>query len=448
VRGSAAAGTTPSHIPFPETGSYPARAGNRLRPLIDGEAAFRRIGEAIEDARHSVWLTVAFLVPEFRMPEGRGSLFDLLDRARGRGLDVRVLFWDSRPESPGREYAFGSPADRAMLASRGSGFLIRWDRVPGIYCQHQKFWLVDAGHPSETAFVGGINLAPHSVVAQGHAGDGQYHDLYLEIAGPAATDVHHNFVQRWNEASERHEPGGVWGAPNDDLPLPSRVSPERGPSLVQIQRQMPAGVYGLEQPELAILDQYLAAIDGARRSIYLENQGLAIEPVLARLDAALMRGVEIVYMTPGKPFEHVREGRRQPERKPQFDRLAALARHPHFALVGIAGLGAEGRSEVYVHAKTMLVDDAWATIGSCNLHAFSLFGHVELNASFWDPEVVRALRVALLAEHLDQDTSSLDDRAALALYRRVAAENRVKRDRGDADWQGLVYTLDPRTYGE
>ena len=27
------------HIPFPDTGSYPARTGNKLRPLIDGTPA-------------------------------------------------------------------------------------------------------------------------------------------------------------------------------------------------------------------------------------------------------------------------------------------------------------------------------------------------------------------------------------------------------------------------
>lgn len=41
--------------------SYPARSGNLLRPLIDGEPAFRRIGEAIDTARRSVWVTVAFM---------------------------------------------------------------------------------------------------------------------------------------------------------------------------------------------------------------------------------------------------------------------------------------------------------------------------------------------------------------------------------------------------
>ena len=39
----------------------------------------------------------------------------------------------------------------------------------------------------------------------------QDHDAYVEIAGPCATDVHHNFVQRWNEASERHQDDGLFG---------------------------------------------------------------------------------------------------------------------------------------------------------------------------------------------------------------------------------------------
>jgi phosphatidylserine/phosphatidylglycerophosphate/cardiolipin synthase-like enzyme len=96
----------------------------------------------------------------------------------------------------------------------------------------------------------------------------------------------------------------------------------------------------------------------------------------------------------------------------------------------------------------MLIDDAWATIGSCNLHSFSLYGNTEMNASFWDLMVVRALRRELLAEHLDKDTSHLDDRAALALYQQVARENRVKLDSGDWAWQGLAFSLDPATYAK
>ena len=37
-----------AHVPFVESASYPLRAGNAVRPLVDGEPAFRRICEAVE----------------------------------------------------------------------------------------------------------------------------------------------------------------------------------------------------------------------------------------------------------------------------------------------------------------------------------------------------------------------------------------------------------------
>jgi hypothetical protein len=70
-----------------------------------------------------------------------------------------------------------------------------------------------------------------------------------------------------------------------------------------------------------------------------------------------------------------------------------------------------------------------------------------MNATFWSPETVRALRCELFQEHLDLDTSPLDDRAALRSFRQVALENRRRFDAGDPDWQGLAFTLDPARYG-
>ena len=68
-------------IPLVQTASYPARPGNALRPLVDGEPAFRRVCEAIEAARHSVWATVTFMWADFQMPNGRGSAWEVLNRA-------------------------------------------------------------------------------------------------------------------------------------------------------------------------------------------------------------------------------------------------------------------------------------------------------------------------------------------------------------------------------
>ena len=148
------------HIPHVNSGSYPLREGCRVRPLVDGEPAFRRICEAVEAARSRVWITVAFIEPDVQMPDGRGSFFDVLDRAVARGIDVRVIFWrpvELDPLETGTHFE-GSEEERRWLAERGSRFLARWDCLPGNGCQHQKSWLIDAGLEGEVGFVGGINL--------------------------------------------------------------------------------------------------------------------------------------------------------------------------------------------------------------------------------------------------------------------------------------------------
>jgi cardiolipin synthase A/B len=451
-------------IPHPIIGSYPVRTGNAVRPLVDGAPAFRRIGEVIDRARHSVWLTVAFYTPDFRMPDGRGSLFDVLDRAVARGLDVRVIFWRPNPECPwgskGSTFE-GTPADHDLLQTRGSTFRARWDRAHGHYLHHQKSWLIDAGQPSEVAFVGGINLTARATGAPGHA-EGHRHDAYVEVIGPAATDVHHNFVQRWNEASERTLDDGRRGHDAEDqLVFPTRLSDPRGKSVVQIQRNVHAGryadgraspggaPYNIADGERTIFDQYLLAIGAAKEAIYIENQAIPIPPVADAIEEALKRGVEVVILVPAQPEPHVREARCDPSRRLLFDRVGSLGQYERFSLVGIAAMNGEGaRRDIYVHGKIMLVDDEWATVGSCNLHSNSLSGHTEMNASIWDATVVRPLRYELLSEHLGQDTGHLDAREALQLYRVIAQQNRRKREVGDPDWQGIAFSLDPAAYGE
>jgi cardiolipin synthase len=454
-----------AHIPFTTSGSYPIRGGNAVSPLVDGEPAFGRICEAVEAARHSVWVTVAFLGPDFQMPGRHGSFFDVLDRAQARGVDVRVIFWrhevlaklDPNAHFPGTE------DQRRSLEERGSRFLARWDQAHGRYCQHQKSWLVDAGTEHEIAFVGGINLNNGSVVAPGHTAreePGNTHDVYVEVRGPAATDVHHNFVQRWNEASDRGEADGLWpdASSQDDLSFPARVSPQVGSVPVQIQRTVRRGRYSdgratpggeafaIADGDYGIVEQYRKALEAAQRSIYIEDQAIGSVEIVDCLHAALDRGVDVAFLVPVDPNTEMAAARRVAESKAFFDSLAELGRHDHFVLAGIAAskIGG-GYQNVYVHAKIALVDDVWCTIGSANIGNRSFYGDTELNASFWHGPTVRALRVALLEEHLAQDTTALDDREALRLYRGISRANSVRRERGDK-LEGLAFALDPATY--
>lgn len=439
--------------------AYPPREGNRVAALIDGGPTFRRICDAIAAATHSLFVAITFATPDYPMPDGRGTLLDVLDRAAARGIDVRVLIWRPADEARGFGQNFeGSEADHARLRARESRIHIRWDQAGAAFCHHQKIWLVDARHAGEVGFVGGINPTSRGIAERGHASGGQ-HDAYVEIAGPAATDIHHGFVQRWNEASERGIAGGIWGE-DRDLPFPTRLSPPRGDTRVQIQRTVREGLYrdGRASPEAAprdiaagersILAQYLQAIAAARRTICIENQAFEVPEILIALDAALTRGVAVIALVPGDAEERVVKARARAERPPFFDMLAALGRHPLFTLAGIAAPDRKGgRRTIYVHDKLMVVDGEWATIGSANLHRGSLFWQTEMNAAIWDAAFTHALRCDLFDEHLGRDTAALDDVAALALFAEIARRNSRRRETGAADWEGMAYALDPACYG-
>lgn len=454
-----------SHIPFVTSGSYPIRHGNRVIPLVDGEPAFRRICEAVETAETSVWATIAFHYPDFEMPDGRGSLFDVLDAAVERGIDVRVIFWRHRLFSelrPDVHFA-GTEKDLAMLRARGSRFLARWDQAHGAYCQHQKSWIVDAGRPTETSFVGGINLNPNSCVPVGHpvrTQGGTTHDVYVEIQGPAATDVHHNFVQRWNEASDRDEPDGLWpdASCQDLLPFPEVASAPIGAVPVQIQRTVRrehyrdgrpapgAAPFDIRNGEFSVVDQYRQALDAARRSIYIEDQAIASPEVVERLKGALERGVEVVFLAPRIENKEMIAGREDPKNAAFFEAVAALGDHDNFTLACIAqSLPEGGHQNIYVHSKIALVDDVWGTIGSTNVANRSFYGDTELNASFWHRPTVTELRRNLLLEHLAVDTAGHDDVEALRLFARIARENASRYARGEK-LVGLAFAVDASTY--
>lgn len=443
---------TVAHIPPAAGGAFPVRAGNLVRPLVDGGPAFTRIIEAVEAASTSVWVTVAFIETALELPGGRGSLFDVLDRAVSRGLDVRALFWD--PDGPMlpivRDNTFpGAAESHDLLASRSTLWQARWDRVGG-QCQHQKSWVIDGGAAAEIAFVGGINLSRGSVAWPDHAArkvherEGNIHDLYVQARGPVARDVTANFVERWNLASERDGSHGCWpAAGTDDLEPPSPTTTEVGTVAAQVTRSILPDLYGLSDGENSVREQYLAAIDGARLWVHLENQILLSKAVLEALARALERGVAVTALVPAEPMPVLRQAAAHPGIAAAFDALGDLAHHDRFALAAPAvDSGAGGYEEVYVHAKAALVDDGWATIGSTNLVFTSFQGDTEMNLSWWDPGSVSALRSELMAEHLGEDTSMLGPADAADRFAAGARANRRRREQGER-LVGHAVEIDP-----
>jgi cardiolipin synthase len=455
-----------SYIPVAENSSYPLREDNHVVPLIDGVTAFTRICEAVESASHSVWITMAFINEDFQMPENRGTFFDVCETASQRGLDVRVNFWRS-PEQEKVEtniHFHGTDYQAEWFKAQNFTFSARWDYLPRGKCHHQKSWLVDAGTPSEVAFVGGINLNMNSLVDAGHpvtdTGHASTHDIYCEVQGPSATDVHHNFVQRWNEASEQNKDDGAWPINNTgSLSYPEKLSDGSGSIPVQIARTVRREQYSdntsavggnpfpIHSGEKSVLEQYLSAIDHAKRTIYIEDQAIASTEAMAHLESALQRGVQVVFLVPGEANNAFAAGRQQTPDQPMFAQLTKLGTYKNFTLVAICSSLDDGSyREIYVHAKAAVIDDHWGTIGSCNFADRSFHSDTELNVTFWDAELAKQFRVDLLSEHLGIDTGAMSDEEAMSLYRKTAIDNGSRKANGDV-LEGLAYQVDPEFYG-
>ena len=273
--------------------------------------------------------------------------------------------------------------------------------------------------PAKSRSSAGINLNNESVVSPGHhAGrdHGHTHDVYVELIGPSASDVHHNFVQRWNEASERHASRRLLAgraARGRSRVSAARIARRRvgnGASATHRARRPLHGRHGGAGRRAIPRSQAARRRSSSnikrrspprRSSIYLENQALGCPQTVEALHGALRRGVEVVVLTPADANIFMTAARKDARSKPFFDRFDALGEHERFTLAGIASPGPAGKlRNIYVHAKAAIIDDGWATIGSCNIGARSFFGDTEMNVTFWAPDVARQLRVDLLREHL------------------------------------------------
>ena len=109
---------------------------------------------------------------------------------------------------------------------------------------------------------------------------------------------------------------------------------------------------------------------------------------------------------------------------------------------------------IHVHAKTIIVDDVWATIGSANMNVRSYTNDAEVNACFIDGQVddrglhvsVRDYRAKLWAEHFDVAEDWFRDRPGNAPeVIQYWKDTTVERDPRNGEGAGFVPT-GPRLY--
>ena len=198
-----------------------------MRPLIHGATYFPVLYDAIEATRPGdlVLFTDWQGDADERLTGEPGSeVVEVLGRADERGVDVRGLVWRSHTDLTG----FFAAENRHLgeqLQRRGAEVLLDM-RVRTGGSHHQKFVVIrHRDDPSrDVAFVGGMDLAHNRRDDADHAGDPQaqpltqeygahppWHDVQVEIHGPAVYDVETVFRERWEDPTPLSRQPGPQG---------------------------------------------------------------------------------------------------------------------------------------------------------------------------------------------------------------------------------------------
>jgi cardiolipin synthase len=351
-----------------------ATDSNHVRLLTNGDETFPAMLAAIDNAKNCISLEMY----KIRMDRVGTQFYRALIRAAQRGVWVRFIY-----------DAYGSRKvtynDFAELIDAGGEVCVfnpvLWLTFLRVNNRnHHKILVVDG----RIAFLGGHNLAEE------YDGDGQNgrRDTAIMIEGPAAHNAERIFNEAWLQ-------GGM-GFIGKDLPvvginhlkravdspivrlldldaescLPDQYPTVGGTARVRIVSSDP------HSWNSTIVDQYLLVINAARKSIDITSAYFAPPLVLRRaLVNAAKRGVRVRLMLSGvTDFSPVRT-----------------------VSVGYYGRLLKNGVEIYewgasvLHAKTMVVDGIWSTIGSANLDGRALFLSYEANAAAIDRPLATAL---------------------------------------------------------
>ena len=336
--------------------SPPVRT-DRLDILLDGDACFDSLEDAIGRARHHVHLEY-YIWKSDRI----GRRFrDLLCQKANEGVHVLLLLDAFGSASLGRRFL------RPLVEAGGRiGWFnqISFSRFrPGLinFRTHRKIVICDG----RVGFTGGVNICDEqSACASGKAA---WRDTQVCLEGPAVRWLQRVFLDDWYFATG--------SAPSHADYFPSDDADASGP-WVQIVTSGP------DCDQYTIHKLTFAAIAAARHRVLLTTPYFVPdEPILTAIVTAAMRGVDVRVLVP----------------KRTDSLLVTAAARSYFDDLLRAGVHVYEFGPSMIHAKTLVVDDI-AFVGTANMDNRSFRLNFEVMTAIYDAASAEALAEAFAAD--------------------------------------------------
>jgi cardiolipin synthase len=234
---------------------------------------------------------------------------------------------------------------------------------------HRRVLVADG----KVGLTGGVGIAEEWT---GDAGDpDHWRDTHVRIHGPIVRGLQGAFTEHWLEATGEVLSGEGYLPDLDERP--------KGASMQVIRSKSGVGDTNIES-------LYYLAIASAQRSLDLTAAYFAPRPAFTdALVEAAKRGVKLRILVPGPHIDK------------EFVRTAG---HDAYSELLEAGARIFEYQPTMLHAKSMVVDGAWSSVGTVNFDNRSFQLHDEVTLGVWDEHFAK-----LLTEQFERDIESSEE---------------------------------------
>ncbi|MDL2283697.1 cardiolipin synthase [Oxalobacter sp. OttesenSCG-928-P03] len=329
---------------------FPIATATSLQLLVDGEATYNAIFEAIRNASHHIHLE--YYIYE---PDNIGTaLRDLLVEKAREGVSVRLLvdgMGSSRLKKKFMAPLIAAGGEFAFFHNLHFSQLVK----PLLNLRtHRKIVICDG----KTGFTGGLNITDEE---DERTLDYAYHDTHIRLTGNAVHSLQLVFLEDWLYATRQPE------FFDTDTYFPTQPS---GNYPVQILASGPDNEWEV------IHRLNIGAIHAAKERVWLTTPYFVpTEATLFALTSAALRGVDVRLLVP-------RQG---------DSRLVTAAARSYFDELMRAGVKVWEYAGRMLHSKTMVADGNFSMIGTANFDARSFRLNFEVCAAIYSPAMNREM---------------------------------------------------------
>lgn len=329
----------------------PLTANNSVTLLLNGEEKFPALLEALKTATSHIHLEYYIYEDDVT----GNAIADILVEKAQQGVAVRFLYDDFGSHSLGKKFL--RRLNEAGVET-APFYRVRWyafaNRIN--YRNHRKIIIID-GYKS---FVGGINISDKYRNDFDDKKGLYWRDTHLMIEGRATFFLQYLFLNDWNFCHDiklEFEPVYFPVYPTEE---------EIKKELVQIVASGP------DSDLPVILYSLIEAIGSADKKILVTSPYfIPGESLVDHMVIAAKSGVEVKLLIPGKSDSKI---------------VDAAARSYYTELLR-QGVRVFEYQKGFVHAKTMVIDNAISMVGSANMDYRSFDLNFEVNAIIYSEEI-------------------------------------------------------------